>query len=105
MLPTLKENEIVFFKKYIKNKSLLKAGQIVIFYHPVKNIKLIKRIKRVSENYIEVFGDNIEYSDDSKKFGLINTEKVIGIFTSKILSLKLKNILIQKKSSTFLNPK
>ena len=105
MLPTLKENEIVFFKKYIKNKSLLKVGQIVIFYHPFKNISLIKRITYVSKNSIEVFGDNIEYSDDSNKFGLINNDKVIGIVTSKIISPKLKNLLSQKKSSTFLNPK
>tara|TARA_B100000902_G_scaffold390053_1_gene438308 strand:- start:1093 stop:1359 length:267 start_codon:yes stop_codon:yes gene_type:complete len=84
MLPTLKENDIVFFKKYIKNKSLLKVGQIVIFFHPLKNIRLIKRIKYVGKNSIEVFGDNIEYSDDSNKFGLISNEKVIGIVTSKI---------------------
>ncbi len=105
MLPTLKENELVFFKKYIKNKSLLKVGQIVIFYHPLKNIRLIKRVKNVRKNSIEVFGDNIEYSDDSNKFGLINNEKVIGIVTSKLISLKLKNLLSQKNSSTFLNPK
>ena len=105
MLPTLKENELVFFKKYIKNKSLLKVGQIVIFQHPFKNIRLIKRINHVSKNSIEVFGDNIEYSDDSSKFGLINNEKVIGIVTSKLISLKLKNLLSQKKSSTFFDPK
>ena len=84
MLPTLKEGDMVFFKKYIKNKSLLKVGQIVIFYHPLKNIRLIKRVKNVGKNSIEVLGDNIEYSDDSNKFGLINNEKVIGIVTSKI---------------------
>jgi len=84
MLPTLKENDIVFFKKYIKNKSLLKVGQIVIFYHPLKNIKLIKRIGSISKNSIEVFGDNIEYSDDSNKFGSISNEKIIGIVTSSI---------------------
>ena len=105
MLPTLKENELVFFKKYIKNKSLLKVGQIVIFYHPLKNIRLIKRVKNVSKNSIEVFGDNIEYSDDSNKFGLINNENVLGIVTSKLISLKLKNLLSQKKSSTFFDPK
>ena len=105
MLPTLKENEIVFFKKYIKNKSLLKVGQIVIFYHPFKDIRLIKRITHISKNGIRVLGDNIEYSDDSSKFGLINNQKVIGIVTSKIISLKLQNFLSQKKSSTFLNPK
>ena len=84
MLPTLKEGDIVFFKKYIKNKSLLKVGQIVIIYHPLKNIRLIKRVKSIIKNNIEVLGDNIKYSDDSNKFGLINNEKVIGIVTSKI---------------------
>lgn len=84
MLPTLKEGDMVFFKKYIKNKSLLKVGQIVIIYHPLKNIRLIKRVKNIIKNSIEVLGDNIEYSDDSYKFGLINNEKVIGIVTSKI---------------------
>ena len=84
MLPTLKEGDMVFFKKYIKNKSLLKVGQIVIIYHPLKNIRLIKRVKNIVKNSIEVLGDNIEYSDDSNKFGLINNEKVIGIVTSKI---------------------
>ena len=84
MLPSLKESDIVFFKKYIKNKSLLKVGQIVIFYHPLKNIRLIKRVKNVRQNSIEVFGDNIAFSDDSNKFGLINNDKVIGIVTSKI---------------------
>ena len=103
MQPTLKENEVVFFKKYIKNKSVLKVGQIIIFYHPLKNISLIKRINNVSRHSIEVLGDNIEYSDDSSKFGLINNEQVIGIVTSKIISLKLKNLLSQKKTSTFLN--
>ena len=84
MFPTLKEGDMVFFKKYIKNKSLLKVGQIVIIYHPLKNIRLIKRVKSINKNSIEVLGDNIEYSDDSYKFGLINNEKVIGIVTSKI---------------------
>ena len=84
MLPTLKEGDMVFFKKYIKNKSLLKVGQIVIIYHPLKNIRLIKRVKNIIKNSIEVFGDNIEISDDSNKFGFINNEKVIGIVTSKI---------------------
>ena len=84
MLPTLKEGDMVFFKKYIKNKSLLKVGQIVIIYHPLKNIRLIKRVKNINKNSIEVLGDNIENSDDSNKFGLINNEKVIGIVTSKI---------------------
>ena len=93
MLPSLKESDIVFFKKYIKNKSILKVGQIVIFYHPIKNIRLIKRVKNIIKNSIEVLGDNIEFSDDSNKFGLINNEKVIGIVTSKIKKSSRSKIL------------
>jgi len=89
MLPTLKESDIVFFKKYKKDKSLLDVGQIVIFHHPLKNIRLIKRIKNVSKNSIEVFGDNIEYSEDSNNFGFIKKEKVIGIVTSRLFNLRL----------------
>ena len=90
MLPTLEENQVVFFKQYIKNKSVLKVGQIVIFYHPLKNIRLIKRINLVNKHSIGVHGDNFKFSDDSDQFGLINKEKVIGIVTSKIFSKKLK---------------
>ena len=105
MFPYLKEGDIVFFKKYKKNKSILKNRQIVIFNHPLKNKNLIKRINSINHNKIEVLGDNIDFSEDSNKFGLINHEKIIGIVTSKLIITKLKNFLIQKSSSTSLNPK
>ena len=105
MLPSLKEGDIVFFKKYKKNKLKLKIKQIIIFKHPLINKRLIKRINSVSQNNIKVLGDNIEFSEDSSKFGLVNKEKIIGIVTSKLIIPKLKNFLIQKNSSTSLNPK
>ena len=105
MLPSLEEGDIVFFKEYKKNKSRLKNRQIVIFNHPLKNKRLIKRINSVNQNNIEVLGDNIEFSEDSNKFGLVQNEKIIGIVTSKLISSKLKKFLIQKNRSTSLNPK
>ena len=89
MLPSLEEGDIVFFKEYKKNKSRLKNRQVVIFNHPVKNKILIKRIKSVNQNNIEVVGDNIKFSEDSNKFGLVNDEKIIGIITSKLIIPKL----------------
>ena len=105
MLPTLKHGDIVFFKNFNEGKSEPKPGQIVIFNHPLKNKSLIKRINVVNQNNIEVIGDNIEFSEDSNNFGLINNEKIIGIVTSKLIIPKLKNFLIQKNRSTSLNPK
>ena len=105
MFPYLKEGDIVFFKKYKKNKSILKNGQIVIFNHSLKNKNLIKRINSVNQNNIYVIGDNIEFSEDSNKFGLISKENIIGIVTSKLVITKLKSFLIQNNRSTSLNPK
>ena len=105
MLPSLKEGDIVFFKYYKGDKSELKTGKVVIFNHPIKNKSLIKRINLVNQNNIEVLGDNIEFSEDSNKFGLVKKERIIGIVTSKLIIPKLNNFLIQKNRSTSLNPK
>jgi len=85
--------------------SLLIYLAFMFFGFFLKNKNLIKRIISVNQNNIEVIGDNIEFSEDSNKFGLINNEKIIGIVTSKLIIPKLKNFLIQKNSSTSLNPK
>ena len=97
MLPSLKEGDIVFFKIYKEGKSELKPGEIVIFNHPLKNIICIKRISTVNQNNIEVLGDNIEFSEDSNKFGLLNNEKIIGIITSKLIITKFKDFFNSKK--------
>ena len=90
MLPSLKDGDVLFFKIYKLGKSELKPGQIVIFNHPLKQIICIKRISLVNQNNIQIVGDNIEYSDDSNKFGLLNNERIIGIVTSKLIIPKLR---------------
>ena len=97
MLPSLKDGDIIFFRLYKDKKSELEPRQIVIFKHPIKNIICIKRISVVNQNNIRVLGDNIEFSEDSNKFGLLNNEKIIGIFTSKLIIPKLKDLFNSKK--------
>ena len=97
MFPYLKKGDIVFFKKYKKNKSILKNRQIVIFNHPIKNKNLIKRISSVNQNNIEVLGDNIKFSEDSNRFGLVNNERIIGIVTSKLIFPRLNNFFNSKR--------
>ena len=105
MLPSLKQGDVVFFKKFKEGKSETKPGQIIIFNHPFKNIICIKRISVVNQNNIEVLGDNIEFSEDSNKFGAVKNKNIIGIVTSRLINSKLINLSFQKNKSTSLNPK
>ena len=82
MEPSLKDGDLVFFKRYFTNKSILKSGEIIIFNHPLENIKLIKRVKTINEFSVEVYGDNKENSKDSEFFGFIQKSKILGIVTS-----------------------
>ena len=78
-------------------------GDILIFRHPLDNINLIKRVRTISKQGIEVFGDNKNHSKDSNTFGLITRENILGIVTSKINSRKIfSDPSTDKQRGTFL---
>ena len=80
MNPSLLEGDIVFFKPYQNKKHSLKTGSILIAKHPFQNKTLIiKRLLRQSSGGVELIGDNLPSSTDSRHFGLINYENIIGV--------------------------
>ena len=83
MEPILESGDIVLYKDVV-NRSIIETGDIVIFNHPTKNIKLIKKISSIQGEGLEVSGENTNFSDDSNYFGLINKNSVVGIVTSRI---------------------
>ena len=91
MEPILESGDIVFYKDF-KNRSTISIGDIVIFNHPNKNIKLIKRISSIRGEGLEVSGENTNFSDDSNYFGLINKDSIEGIVTSKISNKSINKI-------------
>ena len=93
MEPILESGDIVFYKD-ILDRSSISIGDIVIFNHPTKNIKLIKRISSIKGEGLEVFGENTNFSDDSNYFGLINKDSIVGIVTSKISNKLINNLKI-----------
>lgn len=73
MLPVLKDSQDVltvnwFFKP--------KIGDIVVIKHD--NIEMIKRIKKIVSNRVWIEGDNIEESTDSRNFGPIKIDQIVG---------------------------
>ena len=91
MEPILKHGDIVFYKEVI-DRSIISIGDIIIFNHPIKNIKLIKKITSIKGEGLEVSGENTNFSDDSNYFGLINKNSVVGIVTSRISKKSMNNL-------------
>ena len=91
MEPVLESGDIVLYKDFI-DRSIISIGDIIIFNHPTKNIKLIKKISSIKGQGLEVSGENTNFSDDSNYFGLINKDSIIGVVTSKISKKSLNNL-------------
>lgn len=72
MEPTLKDGSIVILRKVRK----IKPGSIIMFCHDGK--EKIKRVSQVNDEGIGVIGDNSRFSTDSRDFGLISHESVLG---------------------------
>ena len=53
-------------------------GDIVIVKHPIKNKKIIKRVYSKKDKKYFIIGDNIENSDDSRRFGEVDKSSIIG---------------------------
>ena len=76
---TLKEGDLVTYKKLNPKNIDLEIGDIVIASHPkTKNKLIIKRIHRIYQNKFDIRGDNIFSSSDSRDFGLIELDLIIG---------------------------
>ena len=91
MEPILESGDIVFYKDVI-NGSAIAIGDIIIFNHPTKNIKLIKKISSIKGEGLEVSGENTHFSNDSNYFGLINKASIKGVVTSRISNKSMHNI-------------
>ncbi len=76
---TLKEGDLVIYKKLNKKNIDLKIGDIVVASHPItKNKLIIKRIHRIYQNKFDLRGDNSLASTDSRELGLIELDLIIG---------------------------
>lgn len=92
MLPTLQDEQIIFVNKMAYWKNAPQNGDIVIVREPIDNTQVVKRIVgtpgtaitiedktfilKEDEYYIE--GDNRDNSIDSRAYGPIRSERIIG---------------------------
>ncbi len=86
MLPSLKPGEEILVNLSAYRKSLPQVGDVVVAIHPDRpNFEIVKRVKIIKENgYCFLIGDNALESSDSRSFGFVNLENLIGKVTSRL---------------------
>lgn len=75
MEPELKSGDRIVVKK---TGNALEIGDIVVLCAPQKNHRLVKRIVQKNGNQLFVEGDNKNESTDSRMFGWIHENAVLG---------------------------
>jgi len=85
MLPLLKPKEEVLIDLEINDRNLPKIGEIVVAQHPIRqDLQLIKRITATTpEGHYFLEGDNSTESTDSRVFGTVKLEQIIGRVTCR----------------------
>ncbi len=79
-MPTINSGDFLIYKPLRSQINLLKEGLLVVIKHPLKNeMLLVKRIYKLNLPIVEVRGDNDQHSIDSRQFGIIKKEQVVGI--------------------------
>ena len=81
MEPNFKEGENILVTKIFFK---LKVGDIIIFRHTTPPYIFCKRISKISKNKYFVIGDNKKNSIDSRNFGSISKNDIIGKVIFKI---------------------
>ncbi len=78
MLPTLQSGQFVLYEP---GRPVI-AGDVVVARHPSQPIEIVKRVAAIDPvGLVELASDNQAAGTDSRSFGRIDVENVIGTVT------------------------
>ena len=76
---TISEGDLITYKRINPKHLDLNIGDIVVSSHPtIKNKLIIKRIYEIHQNKFDLRGDNFLSSTDSREWGLIELDLIVG---------------------------
>ncbi|MDJ0688303.1 MAG: nickel-type superoxide dismutase maturation protease [Xenococcaceae cyanobacterium MO_188.B32] len=85
MTPLLQPGEEILVDLNAYQKAFPRVGEIVVAAHPYySELHIIKRVMSVAENgscFLQ--GDNLAESSDSRSFGIVAIDKILGRVTSR----------------------
>lgn len=80
MWPVINDGDVV----YVRKKSSYKKNDIVLLAHPYKKMYLFKRIDGTTDTQVYVVGMNDTETQDSRTFGWIHKQAVLGTLIRKV---------------------
>ena len=82
MSPTINDLDIVLYERTKK----IDTGDIILLEHPyMQSVKIVKRVVKIEmDGRLTLAGDNPVESTDSRAFGTVSLESIIGKVTSKL---------------------
>ena len=85
MQPLLQPGEEVVINPDAYKKALPQVNDVVVAIHPSKeSLEIVKRISSISEDgKFFLLGDNLDCSTDSRSFGTVSLENIVGKVTSR----------------------
>ena len=76
---TISEGDLITYKKINPKNLELEVGDIIVASHPkIKSKLIIKRIHQIHQNKFDLRGDNSLSSTDSREWGLVELDLIIG---------------------------
>ena len=82
MEPFCSEGDFVIAERMSYLFSPLQVGHVVVLQHPFEDVLVLKRIRWVKEEqgkgFYWVQGDNQKESKDSRSFGWVSADKILG---------------------------
>ena len=87
MLPLLQPEEEILIDPSAYQKHKPQINDVILTNHPYNaRLKIVKRVAQVADdNSYYLIGDNPEESTDSRHWGRINRQKIIGRVTNRFI--------------------
>ncbi len=88
MLPALQPKQRLLVKRLPTSGKPPSPGSVVVCHHPSDHdLVITKRVWKSTGSWLELRGDNQGSSTDSRHFGQVPLERVIGVVTAVIPAL------------------
>lgn len=78
MEPTYSPGDKLFVSKFVYRFRVPRAGDVVVLHDPRTGRLVLKRIERIEGKKYFVAGDNPGESTDSRRFGAVPRDSIIG---------------------------